>query len=239
MGETERWRLRDGEREHVLEIDEAGLKRRLTWLVDGEQVATATTSDERVVLDGEAAGALGVRLPTFTGPARRVTLHEDEVRAHAGVGGTDLDPEAGSKAAAREEWIRAHPHLHTARRTAVAVARVGAPFVVLWLLSRIVVDIPWPDVDLPSLPLPDLPRIPWPDLPSIPWPDIDLPSIPWPDVPGWVETAAKLLGPVLLAFVLARGEVRRRRQQDERKRAAARAADHGEPDDDAVSGPSP
>ena len=246
MGETERWRLHDGEREHVVEITEAGLARRLTWLVDGEEVATKKTSEDRAVLDGEGVGAVGVRLPRLTGPARRVTLFEDEARAHTGLGGTDLDPEPGTRAAAREEWIRAHPHQHTARRTAVAVAGVVGPLLLFWLLSRIVVAVPWPDVDLPSIPWPDLPGIPWPDLPAIPWPDVDLPSIPWPDVPDWVETAAKLVGPVLLAFLLARGEVRRRHQQDERKRAAAKTAEHAEQtaeqdsqDEESVSDPRP
>ena len=229
MGDgPERWLLRREGSQHVLEIDDAGLGRRLTWTVDGTEVAVRRTSDERVVLtaEGNAVGALAVRLPAFVGPARRVTWYDDEVRAHAGFGGLDLDPEPGSKAAAREAWIRAHPHLHATRRTAVAAAGVLVPLLVLWLLSRLVLPaIPWPDVDLPSIPLPDLPRLPWPDiaLPSIPWPD--LPDLP--DLPQWVEDAAKLVGPVLLAFFLARGEVRRRRQQDERK-AAADASDGGD-----------
>ena len=224
MGATERWRIdRDG-RSHVLEIADAGLGRRLTWTVDGEEVASRKTSDEKVVLDAGDTGAVGVRLPMFVGPARRVTLYDDEVRAHTGLGGLDLDPEPGSKGAEREEWIRAHPHLHTARQTVAAAAGVVVPLVVLWLLARFAVPaIPWPD--LPSIPWPDLPSIPWPDLPSIPWPD--LPSIRWPDlgwpwfslpdVPQWVRDAAKFVGPVVLAFFLARGEIRRRRKQDERK----------------------
>ena len=235
-GTPQRWSVSSHGREHVLEIVEAGLGRRLTWTVDGEEVASRKTSDERVVLGGDDAGALGVRLPTFAGPARRVTLYDDEVLAHAGVGGLDLDPEPGSRAAEREAWIRAHPHLHTARRTAVAAAGVLVPLLVLWLLSRVVLQaVPWPDVDLPSIPWPDvpwppidLPAIPWP---SIPWPDVDLPSIPWPDLPDlppWVRDAAKLVGPVLLAFVLARGEVRRRRQQDERKAVPASGRERAE-----------
>jgi len=217
------WRLRRDGHDHELEIVDAGLSRRLTWRVDGEEVASRKTSDERVVLtsrngsDAAAAvrapGALGVRLPPLVGPARRVTLYDDEVGARTGMGGVDLDPKPGSKAAAREEWIRAHPNLHTARRTATAAAGVVVPLVLLWLLAKVALPaIPWPDLDLPTIPLPDLP--------SIPWPDLDLPAIPWPDLPElpqWVKDAAKLVGPVLIAFALARAEVRRRRTQDRHK----------------------
>jgi hypothetical protein len=62
-------------------------------------------------------------------------------------------------------------------------------------------------VHLPNLPLPDLP-----DLPSIPWPGLEL--------PGWVREVldkAKYVWPVVLAYVLARAEIRRRRKQDELK----------------------
>jgi hypothetical protein len=96
-----------------------------------------------------------------------------------------------------------------------AAVGVVVPILLIWLLARVALPaIPWPDVSLP--------RIPWPDLPSIPWPDVSLPSLPLPDLPElpqWLKDTAKLVGPVLVAFVLARGELRRRRQQDERKRA--------------------
>ncbi|MCX7541310.1 hypothetical protein OS128_00050 [Corynebacterium sp. P5848] len=53
-----------------------------------------------------------------------------------------------------------------------------------WIIERLPdVDIPWPDINLPS--------IPWPTIrfPAIPWPDINLPKIPWPDyeIPEWLE----------------------------------------------------
>ena len=74
--------------------------------------------------------------------------------------------------------------------------------------------LPWPDVDLPSIPWPDLPSIPWPDirLPAIPWPDVDL-----PDLPPWVDTVRKFAVPILIAFFIARGEVKRRRKAEEKK----------------------
>lgn len=217
MSTPERWLLDLDGHSHVVEIADAGLRRRLSWTVDGTEVANLVTSDERVVLTSDE-GVVGVRLPTFVGPARRVTLHDNEIAAHAGPGGTDFDAEAGSAAARREAWIREHPRLHTARQTAVAAAGVLIPILAIWLLSQLVLPrIPWPDIDLPSIPWPDI------DLPSIPWPDITLPSIPWPglpdlpDLPAWVRDAATFVGPVLLAFFLARGEVKRRRDQDRRK----------------------
>ena len=91
------------------------------------------------------------------------------------------------------------------------------PLLALWLLAQISWPaIPWPDWDLPSIPWPD-----W-DLPSIPWPDWDL-----PELPAWMRELldkAKYVVPVLVAFALARAEVRRRRTQDERKRSADRDA---------------
>lgn len=244
--ETERWRLEADGRVHELSVAEEGLRRRLTWCVDGEQVASRATSEQRVVLVGEdgGLGAVGVRLPTFVGPARRVTWWapagdgEAEVRAHAGAGGTDFV--AVSEAARRrEEWIREHPRRFAARRTLTAVLRVALPLLVLWLLARVALPaVPWPDLRLPRIPWPDVPwpSIPWPD---IPWPDIRLPRVPWPDwrLPGWVRTAREVAGyvvPVLLAAALAHAEVRRRRRQDEARRT--RRGEQGTPADRSLEG---
>ena len=231
MAATERWQLDGDGHQHVVEIADAGLRRSLTWLVDGTEVAGRKTSDERVVLDGGERGAVGVRLPAFTGPARRVTWYPPggqlgaAAAAQAGVGGVDLDPAPGSRAAAREAWIRAHPHRHAARRTAAAVLGVLLPLLGLWLLAR--VDIPWPDIPWPDIPWPEISGPDW-DLPSIPWPDVEIPWPDWqfPELPAWVREVldkAKYVGPVVVAFVLARAEVRRRRAQDERKQRAADA----------------
>lgn len=219
----ERWLLTWESAEHAVEIDDAGLGRRITWTIDGEEIATKKTSDDKVVLDGHERGAIAVRLPTFIGPARRVTWWDGDTELGAaaaaltGIGGVDLDPEPGSKAAVREEWIRAHPRKYAARRTAVAVAGVAVPLIVLWLLAQIpILEIDWPDWDI-NIPWPD---IPWPD---IPWPTISLPEFSLFDftVPEWVKAVAdkaKYVWPVVLAAVLANREVARRRRQDERKR---------------------
>lgn len=150
--------------------------------------------------------------------------------AHAvlGVGGIDLDPEPGSPAALREARIRAHPRRYTAIQTAGGVAKVVLPILLGLIAVRFVVNIPWPSIPWPNIPWPDLPSIPWPDIPwpSIPWPDINLPHFDF-EVPGWVRwllDKAKYVVPILIAFALARNELRRRRKQDELKeRIRARA----------------
>ena len=99
---------------------------------------------------------------------------------------------------------------YTLRATLGGTAGIVVPLVVAWLLARFAFSIDLPDLPLPDLP--DLPSIPWPD---IPWPDISLPD--W-SLPGWVQEVLdllKFLFPVVLAFVIARAEIRRRRKQDE------------------------
>jgi hypothetical protein len=219
MATRQRWHLRAAGRQHVVEIDDSGWSRRLVWLVDGHEVATTRSGDDRVRLvpgDRDAAdlGVVGLRFGAL-GPARRVTWYDDgdaETAAIIGVGGRDFQPEAGSTTARREAWIRTHPRLYTIRRTGIAAAGILLPLLLAGLLARFALSVDLPD--LPRPPLPDLPEIPWP---GIAWPDIALPG--W-SLPGWVRTVldqAKLVGPVVLAFVLARAEIRRRRQQDARR----------------------
>ena len=198
MGDTERWHLVHDGHEHVAAVEHGALTREVVWTRDGAEVGRKKTSDETIVLSPEGEdGALRLKL-AMVGPARRITLYGSEAEAHAGLGGTDLEPEPGSRAALRAEWIGRHPHLHTARQTALAAAGVGVPVLLVWLLSM----VPWPSLD-------------------VPWPDISLPSIPWPDLPSlpaWTEPVRKLLVPVLIAFFVARGEVKRRRKAEERRR---------------------
>ena len=219
MPSTQRWFLETDGHTHMVEISDAGLGRRIVWRRDGQQLASKQAGDERVQLlsDTEVfagAEAVGLRFG-WVGPARRVSWYAASSREEAlaaaalGVGGVDFVPELGSKAAEREAWIRAHPRLYTARQTAIAVGGVVGGLLVAWLLARVVVAI-----DLPAW---DLPRMPLPDLPDIPWPDIRLPD--W-RLPGWVREVAdkaKFVLPVLIAFAMARGEIRRRRKQDARR----------------------
>ncbi|WP_185994317.1 hypothetical protein [Nocardioides campestrisoli] len=228
--EVERWLLTHDGRAHVVELTEAGFQRAITWTVDDEEVASEKTSDDTVTLDGGDHGAVKLKLPTFVGPARRVTWWGGEpgkpalAAATLGIGGLDFDPEPGSKAAEREAWIREHPTQYAVRRTAAAVAGVVVPIVLIWLLGRFALpNIPWPDIPWPKIPWPDWsipwPTIPWPDW-SIPWPEWSLPD--W-SLPAWLQSLLDLLKyvwPVLLAAALAQREIKRRRDQDARKRAA-------------------
>lgn len=215
MGDTESWHLSHEDHEYVVAVEHGAFTREVVWARGETELGRKKTSDETIVLGAEdAQSAVRLKFKAF-GPARRVTLHASEAEAHTALGGTDFEPKAGSKAAERVEWISRHPHLHTARQTAIAAAGVSIPILLIWLLSMVSwPSIPWPDINLPS--------IPWPDLPSIPWPDIDLPAIPWPDVdlpslPAWTEPVRKFLVPVLIAFLIARGEVKRRRKAEEKK----------------------
>ena len=232
----QRWFLSHEDREHLIEIGDTGWRRSITWTVDGTPVATVSSMEEKVRLvpDQQAhpgVGAVALRFPTFTGPARRVSWFggtktmDAGAQARLGTGGVDFDPEPGSAAATREDWIRAHPRRYQARQTVLAVLGVLLPLVLVGLLGRVVIDIPWPDIDWPDLPAIPWPDIDWPDLPAIPWPDITWPSIQWPDwqLPAWLRWVldhAKYIVPVVVASVLAKREVGRRRNHDARRTGA-------------------
>ncbi len=220
MSAPERWTLVRGGRTHEVLIADAGLRRHVTWSIDGITRAEARTVDEKVRLRGDdagdgAGGAVEVRLPRFVGPARRVTLQADDPDAPDGV---DFVPEPGSRAARREARIRAHPRRHELVATVVGVVGLVAPLVLVAVLARFAFSLPLPDLPLPRVSLPD---IPWPS-----WPR------PRPHLPGWVAWTldkTKYVIPVVVAFAIARGEVRRRRAQDARRahEAGDEASPHG------------
>jgi hypothetical protein len=225
------WELALDGHTHRVEV-RGSVSRRLRWCVDGDLVAEKKTSDDKVQLADQARpelGAVGIRFSGLGRP-RRATLFEHDptetldasARALTGLGGLDLAPEPGSPAAKHEDQVRAHPRRYAVVAGLTGVARVVVPILLVALLGRIAVSIPWPDLDLPSIPFPD---IPWPSLPSLPWPD--LPSIPWPDwsLPGWLVWLldhAHYVVPVIVALVLARNEIRRRAKQDELRAARLR-----------------
>ena len=201
--------------------------RLVRWSVDGELVASAQASGDRIrVRPGDRLrgarrdparsdlGVLEVRF-TATGRPRRVTWHPEEdglasqVRTGLGLAGLDLDPEPGSPAAEREERFRRHPRRAAAVATASRAVGVLVSVLLALLAVRLLRDLPWPDADLPALP--------WPDLPALPWPEVELPAV---QVPHRVRQLAGVLQhvwPILLAPLLVWAELRRRRRQDERK----------------------
>jgi hypothetical protein len=214
----------DGRR-HRVEMS-SGLLPAISWTVDGEAVGSKKVTDEKLTLtetraDEGGAARLVVRTTRFsTKPRRATVLGPDEL-----VGGVDLTPAPGSPAAIHHDKVLAHPRRYTALTTLGAAAGVIVPIVVIALLARLATRIPWPDIPWPDI---DLPSIPWPsiDLPSIPWPDVDLPDV---TLPGWVELIldnAQYVVPVVVAFVVARAEIRRRRGQQAPPQDGA-AADAG------------
>lgn len=206
---VQRWELED-DAGRVHRVETEGSTRHLArWYVDDELVAERASLDAKITLrpaDREELGSVVVR-HTQLGAPRRATLFaaaDADPAALAGIGGIELSPEPGSPAATYAARVLAHPTRYTLLRTAGGVAAVVVPIVLGALLVKLAFSLPLPD-------------IPWPNLPSVPLPDLpDLPGIPWPDVtlPAWVREVlgyAKYVWPVLLAFLLARAEIRRRR----------------------------
>ncbi|WP_406035922.1 hypothetical protein OG801_12395 [Nocardioides sp. NBC_00163] len=212
---------------HHLEVT-GEIIRRFVWTVDGEEILTKKTSDDRARLESKEHGSLLV-IHSGLGTPRRATYFEpgEDLAGMAGIGGTDLTPEPGSRAAAYEQRVIDHPKRYALIETLGGAAGVVGGIVAAMIVAWIVARISLPDIDLPLPNLPDLPDLPLPDLPSIPWP-----SIPWPDLPNvqvpewvkWVANHLKYVWPIVLAFVLAQGEIKRRRKHAEASAAQAEAS---------------
>ncbi|TXL62073.1 hypothetical protein [Aeromicrobium terrae] len=191
----------DGTTHHV-EVVVGAFRRTVRWFVDGELVATKTSSEDSLrVPSGTDLGDLGVRFSGL-GKPRRATWYPDGAgpKELIGVGGIDLDPEPGSPAARFEDRVRAHPRLYALQQGGGGVLRIAVPLLIAAVVARFAVKLPWPDV-------------------SIPTPDLDLPSIPLPDwhAPDWLTSTANALSyawPLLIAIAIATAEIRRRRTQD-------------------------
>lgn len=221
--------LAEGSR-HTVTAD-TRTSRTITWSVDGEPVAERKSSEETVRLESEDHGAVEVR-HTMLGAPRRATWYAPEETgpaSHAGIGGVDLEPEPGSRAAAYEQRLRDHPRRYATIETLGGVGKVVVPLVVAALLARFAFSFDLP-FSLPDWDLPDLPSIPFPDLPSVPLPD--LPEISLPDWVARVVDAAKYVVPVVIALLLALAELRRRRTQDELREQRRREVGPTEPDDE-------
>lgn len=212
MTEPQRYLATVHGRDYVVSVAEEGWSRRVALEVDGQELVSRKTSEERLTLkpsDKKVAAEVGkvtLRLSGM-GRVRRATLVRGDLRL-------DLDPEPGSKAALREEKARERPKLYAARHVLEGMGSVvwllvgGLIVAFVWrLLSPLVpdVDLPRPDVDLP-------------DLPSIPWPDWSLPDVTPPAWVRWLMEQSKFVSPILIGIALAVYEVRRRRRQDELKR---------------------
>jgi len=200
---------------HRVSVRAGGFSRVITWTVDETVVVERKSAEDKLVLTDPAYGALRL-LFTGLGRSTRVTWFEPgvEAGAHVGLGGIDLDPEPGSKAARLEERMRAHPRRYAARHVVAGIAKVVVPILIAILVARFAVRIPWPDWNLPDI---DLPSIPWPYLPDL-VPDIVLPDWSLPGWLLWLLDKVKFVLPVLFGIALARNELARRRKQDELKK---------------------
>lgn len=215
------WELTVDGRAHRVEA-RGSVNHEVHWWVDDELVAQKKAMDDKLRLAAEGRpelGALAVRF-SWRGHGIRATVFDEPDQALIGLGGIDLVPEPGSKAAAYEDKIRAHPQRYTATQTALGVGKVVVPIIIAVLLARLAFRIPLPDWDLPHLP--------WPNLPDLPSPN--LPDLSVPDWLTWLLEKAKYVVPVLIAIALAQGEIKRRRKQD-----ALRA--ELDPDDQQTPGP--
>jgi hypothetical protein len=213
------WELRVDGRAHRVEV-RGSVSRRIQWWVDGDLVLDKKSADDKPRLQADGRAELGTLALRFSGlgKPRRAT-----VIAPGQLMGVDLDPEEGSPAAAYENRVRAHPRRYALIQTAGGVAAVVVPILLTILLARVAFSINWPDWNLPN--------IPWPNLPSLPLPD--LPDLPGLSLPGWVQWVldkAKYVWPIVVAYVIARGEIARRRKQDE-LRAEAREESRGRDED--------
>ncbi len=215
------WELTDDGVHHRVEVT-GDVNRTVRWYVDDELALEKKSMEDKLTVTRDGGQALTIRHSGLGSP-RRASLYDDQATALVGIGGTDLVPEPGSRAAAWEQRIIDHPRRHTLIATLGGVAKVVVPIVAVAILIPLLGLIPRPD--LPSIPFPDLPDIPWPNLPSAPWPDVSLPDWQLPGWVRWVLDHAKYVVPVIVAFAVARGEIRRRRQQLEQRRATAGSAD--------------
>jgi hypothetical protein len=211
MSPDQVWTLEHEGHEHRVV---AGRKARhvVRWYVDGGLHAERTTMDDKVTLTSQAADDEAKLLVYYSGlgAPRRATLYPDgdDGAALVRLGGVDLVPEPGSGAEAYDNKLREHPNRYAALAALGGAAKVLIPILLTLIAVRIAINIPWPNLPFPSIPRPDLPSIPWPDLPTP-----DLPDWRLPDWVRWLLDKAKYVWPVVVAYVIARAEIKRRRDR--------------------------
>ncbi len=217
-------------------------------LRDGVTVARARQiSDKKYPLDADPPepGKHSTVVASVSGPRVQVrtSIMDTAVRQVVFREGRDVvhfDPPPGSAAEARQDAIASSPWKRVAYPVAAGLGRSGwaiAVIVLLPLIGRVLEPV----VEWILERLPDI-DIPWPDIsvPSIPWPDISLPSISLPEVtvPGWVEFLleySKVWVPLVAGVAIAVLAVRHSRRSREIKRRWE-AGRHEDPAGDEPSG---
>ncbi len=169
------------------------------------------------------------------GPRNTVTACE----LKDGDDSVPLAPPAGSKAARREALARDHPVQFVLRRVGAAGTEIVFGVLGVSAILAAFFGLLLPRLDLPSV---DLPSV---NLPSINHPDwlryldpgywlsrlgLSRPNV---SVPGWIETVLECKQfwlPLVIAVVIALGEIGRRRMRDA-EREAQRDDEQPGPDD--------
>ncbi len=176
---------------------------RIRLLVDGEEIAETKANGPKTVLSGDGFEIRAVT-PFWGGSVIRAEL----VPADGGAT-VALQPEPGTRAARRARFEREHPRLYASRHVVKGAGQVALAIIGLTFLLRLLPAIPWPDIDLPAIPLPSI-DIPWPSI-DIPLPSIDI------EVPEWIKAIARTKPywlPIVVGIFLAFGELERRKRRN-------------------------
>lgn len=192
---------------------------------------------EATVKAGEYGGEMTLSAPYLGWTSNFLDSWMIEVKVKDDEGVVVFDPPEGSRAARRWEAMEESPFKRWFFPLITGLGKGGWALAVIvlgplvsrlisWLLSFVPdweINIPWPDINLPSIPWPDI------NLPSIPWPDINLPSIPWPDwqMPEWMEPIlrvvefmadySKVWVPVVIGIAVGLMAVKNNKKSKERK----------------------
>lgn len=205
------------------EVETGEDKRVSRLLADGDEVDTQTAGywESSKLTHGDTT------IKIAWGPRNDITsavlLGPDDVK-------TPLVPPAGSRPAAREAFQREHPVLFVLRRTAVAGIEIVIGVLGIGALLGVFLGSLLPRLDLSWIPKPSVPDWfryldigYWLGRLGLSWPDLDIPD--W--IQGLLEQKKYWL-PIVIAVLVALGELERRKKID-----AARKAERDQSDDEA------
>lgn len=203
----------------------------MTWTIrrDGIEYAVAEGDQRQTVLTADGAVVSTVTAEYWG----KVTLHHEDLEFVAQWGPTNtlttvhlvegdertlLAPPPGSRAAKRERLAREHPVRFTLMRVGTTgagmlIGLLGIGAALSLLLGRLL-----PSIDLPSIPWPDISPPDWLRyLDPIYW--LSRLGLSWPDIslPEWLTGSAKYWGPLLIAALVALGQIDKRRKEDRRR----------------------
>lgn len=227
-------------------LDDLDKKRQLLVRRDGVTIARYKSLENQkidlgksdaTVKAGEYGGEMTLSAPYLGWTSNFLDSWMIEVKVKDDEGVVVFDPPEGSRAAKRWEAMEESPFKRWFYPLITGLGKGGWALAVIvlgplvsrlisWLLSFLPdwdINIPWPNINLPSIPWPDI------NLPSIPWPEINLPSIPWPDwhMPEWMEPILRVVAfmadyskvwvPVVIGIAVGLMAVKNNKKSKERK----------------------